>query len=259
MKQKNSNLLIALEATRAAAKIVSENFGKLIQSKVKDNAKGLVTQTDLEAEQAILSILQSQSGYRILSEEAGSTGKKDGPVWVVDPLDGTNNFTYSLPFFAVSVALMNGSESQLGVIIDPLHNKEYCAIKGGGTFCNGNQISLPEFRTDYMPTIFLNHGYPESDRTKFKKLTNRLAADNNILKLGTTALELCFVASGSADAFICSGDELWDFAAGIVIAKEAGITFTDWKGNPWDGKGNHLLFAKPEIHQKLVAQIKDLQ
>ena len=94
---------------------------------------------------------------------------------------------------------------------------------------------LPEFDNEYIPMLFLNHGYPEIDRSKFKELSKRLASDYNILKLGTTALELCYISSGSVDGFICSGDELWDFAAGIVITQEAGCIFTDWHGNPWDG------------------------
>ncbi|HRX13012.1 MAG TPA: inositol monophosphatase family protein, partial [Draconibacterium sp.] len=114
-----------------------------------------------------------------------------------------------------------------------------------------------KFDTDYIPMLFLNHGYAEVDRAKFKALSNLLASDFNILKLGTTAVELCYIASGSVDGFICSGDELWDFAAGIVIAQEAGCIFTDWQGNDWDGKGNHLLISRPEIHGELVKIINN--
>ena len=259
MKELHNKLDIALEAARTGAKIIIRNFGKFRDSKVKENAKGLVTQTDLEAEQAILKILTSKSDYQILSEESGAFGKNEGLIWVVDPLDGTTNFSRALPFFAVSVALMEGKESLVGVIIDPIQNKEYYAIKGGGAFCNGERISLPEFDDNYIPVVVLNHGYAEKDRNLYKELSKRLATNNNILKLGTTALEMCFLTSGSVDAFICSGDEIWDFAAGMLIAKEAGIIFTDWKGNRWNGKDHYLLFSRPEIHSELVKQIQDLQ
>lgn len=259
MTELQKNLSIALEAARAGAHIVLENFGKFSDPKVKDNSKGLVTQTDLQAEKAILDILLSKSDYKILSEESGYFGKNEGPVWVVDPLDGTTNFSRSLPFFAVSIALMDGKESLVGVIIDPIQNKEYYAVKGEGAFLNGEKISLPRFDVDYIPAIVLNHGYAEKDRINYQELSKRLAKTNNILKLGTTALEMCFLASGSVDAFICSGDEIWDFAAGILITAEVGIVFTDWKGNPWNGKDHFLLFARPEIHKELVKQIQDLQ
>lgn len=260
MAQKtNKDLQIALKAARAGAKVVYENFGKSKDSRVKGNAKGLVTATDLAAEKAIIEILTNESDYEILSEESGTLNKNSGPKWVIDPLDGTNNFARSLPLFAVSVGLMDGNESLVGVVIDVVHQKEYYAVKGGGAFCNGERIVHPKFDTDYIPMLFLNHGYPEVDRAKFKELSKRLASNFNILKLGTTALELCYIASGSVDGFVCSGDELWDFAAGIVIAQEAGCVFTDWQGNAWNGTHSHLLIARKEIHNDLVKIIADLQ
>ena len=252
-------LEIALKAARAGAKVVLENFGNSKDSRVKGDSKGLVTTTDLASEKAILEILSAESGYEIMSEESLNKQELKGPVWVVDPLDGTNNFARALPFFAVSVGLMDGYESLVGVIIDVVGLKEYYAVKGGGAFCNGEKIILPGFDSRYIPMIFLNHGYAETDRAKFKELSKLLASEFNVLKLGTTALELCYVANGSVDGFICSGDELWDFAAGIVIAQEAGCVFTDWQGNPWDGTHSHLLIARPEVHQITVQQIKHLQ
>lgn len=254
----NDDLNIALEAARAAARVILDGSEKSVRSRVKGNSKGLVTETDLAAEKAIIDILKSESQYEILSEESGTSQKRNGPKWVVDPLDGTNNFARSLPLFAVSIGLMDRSDSLVGVIIDPINKKEYYATLGGGAFCNGEKITLPEFDTDYIPMLFLNHGYAEVDRAKFKELSKRLALDFNILKLGTTALELCYVANGSVDGFICSGDELWDFAAGIVIAQEAGCIFSDWQGNPWDGKSNHLLISRREIHNELVDKISEL-
>lgn len=249
----------ALKAARAGSRVVLENFGKSKDSRVKGDSKGLVTATDLAAEKAIMEVLSADSGYEIMSEESLNKQELKGPVWVVDPLDGTNNFARSLPFFAVSVGLMDGNEPLLGVIIDVFGRKEYYAVKGGGAFCNGEKIILPGFDSRYIPMVFLNHGYAETDRTKFKKLADLLALDFNILKLGTTALELCYIASGAVDGFICSGDELWDFAAGMVITQESGCVFTDWQGNLWDGTHSHLLITRPEIHNDLVKKIRDLQ
>lgn len=258
MANLKNEVKIALKAARAATAVILENFGGCNESKVKGDSKGLVTNTDLEAEKAIIQILLAESDYEILSEESGTINPSSGPKWVIDPLDGTNNFARYLPLFAVSIGLIEGNESLVGVIVDPLNNKEYRASKGGGAFCNDEKITLPEFDTEYIPMLFLNHGYDEIDRSKFKEVTSRLALNFNILKLGTTALEICYLANGSVDGFICSGDELWDFAAGIVIAQEAGCIFTDWTGKPWDGKGSHLLISRPEIHSELIEKIKDL-
>ncbi len=259
MNDYSRDLQIALKAARAASKVILENYGKSKSSNVKVDAKGIVTATDLAAEKAILEILSSESDYEILSEESGTTNRGGGKRWVIDPLDGTSNFARSLPLFAVSIGLMESNESLVGVIIDPINQKEYYATKGGGAFCNGEKVVHSKFDTDYIPMLFLNHGYPEADRTKFKELSKRLASDFNILKLGTTAVELCYIANGSVDAFICSGDELWDFAAGIVITQETGCIFTDWQGNLWDGKDDHLLISRKEIHAQLVGLIADLQ
>jgi len=252
-------LEIALKAARAGAKVILENFGKSKDGRVKGDSKGLVTATDLAAEKAIIDILLAESNYEILSEESGTFHQSTGPKWVIDPLDGTNNFARSLPLFAVSVGLMDGNESLVGVIIDPVNRKEYKAIKSGGAFCNGERIVQPKFDTNYIPMLFLNHGYAETDRAKFKKLAGLLASDYNILKLGTTALELCHIASGAVDAFICSGDELWDFAAGMIITQEAGCLLTDWQGNLWDGTHSHLLISRPEVQNSIINQIKYFQ
>lgn len=243
---------IALRAARAAAIKITKQIGNTSNAKVKGNAKGLVTDTDLAAEKAIIEVLKSESEFGILSEESGYSGEESLIQWVIDPLDGTNNFARSLPFFAVSVGLMKGKESLVGVIIDVVNKKEYYATKKGGAFCNGEKIILPEFDTEYIPMIFLNHGYDEAHRDKFKKFTMATASSYNTLKLGTTAIELCHVATGAVDAFICVGDELWDFAAGMVITQEAGCIFSDWQGNPWDGKTNQLLVARPEVHPGLL-------
>ena len=248
----SKDLQTALKAARAGARIIYDNFEKLKDFQVKDHSKGLVTTTDLEAEKAIIAILKEQSSYGILSEESGLLNKKHGPIWVVDPLDGTNNFARSLPFFAVSIGLMVSNESMVGVIIDPINKKEYSATKGGGAFLNGRKIILPDFKDDYLPMIFLNHGYGQTDRSKFKKLSGLLASDFNILKLGTTALELCYISIGSVDGFIASGGEIWDFTAGVLIARETGYTITDWQGEEWKSPDNNLLICRTEIHKKLI-------
>jgi len=254
----SNELQIARKAAAAGAEIVRKRFGEASDIRVKVGAKGLVTDTDLAAEQAILQVLTSESDYGVLSEESGESGKISGPQWVIDPLDGTNNFARSIPLFGVSVGLIDEKESLVGVIIDPVNEKEYYATKGEGAYCNEKRIELPGFDKEYIPMIFLNHGYDDNHRAKFKKFTAATASSYNTLKLGTTAIELVYVASGAVDAFICVGDELWDFAAGIVITQEAGCIFSDWQGNPWDGKTNHLLVSRPEIHQDLIKRIKNI-
>lgn len=255
MHSLSSDLSIALEAARAGADVIRQRFGDSSNARVKGEAQGLVTDTDLAAEQAIFEVLKKHSSYNILSEESGLLRNEPGKKWVVDPLDGTSNFARGIPLFAVSIGLMEGNDFMAGVIIDPILQNEYYAEKGGGTFLNGKKITLPALQPDFTPCIFLNHSYSETDRNHFIQLAKQFAVPYDTLKFGTTALELCYLATGSADAFICSGDSLWDFAAGVVIATEAGAVFSDWQGNPWDGKGDKLLIARPEIHNSVVKQL----
>ncbi|HDR52167.1 MAG TPA: inositol monophosphatase, partial [Mariniphaga anaerophila] len=196
--------------------------------------------------------------YNILSEESGLLRNEPGKKWVVDPLDGTSNFARGIPLFAVSIGLMDGNDFLAGVIIDPILQNEYYAVKGGGAFLNEKKISIPALQTGFTPCIFLNHSYSETDRNHFIQLAKQLAVSYDTLKFGTTAIELCYLATGAVDGFVCSGDSLWDFAAGAVIATEAGCVFTDWQGQPWTEESDKLLISRPEIHKKLVEKTKAL-
>jgi myo-inositol-1(or 4)-monophosphatase len=245
-------------AAQAGAVVIREQFGLSRNRRIKAESQTLVTDTDIAAEKAIIEVLTSHSDYGILSEESGLSGESNGPVWVVDPLDGTSNFARSVPVFAVSIALMHENKVVAGVIVDPVHQKEYSAYRGGGAFINGTQLVQEDF-INATPVIFVNHGHREVDKKRFSEITQRLALNFNQRKFGTTALELCYVATGNFDGFICSGDEIWDFAAGVLIASEAGCIFTDWQGNPWDGKSSYILVAKPAIHSTIVKAVNDLQ
>jgi myo-inositol-1(or 4)-monophosphatase len=125
-------------------------------------------------------------------------------------------------------------------------------------FATEKKISIPAFQPGFTSCIFLNHSYGETDRNHFIQLAKKLAVSYDTLKFGTTALELCYLATGAVDGFVCSGDSLWDFAAGVVIATEAGCIFSDWQGKLWDVKGDKLLISRPEIHRDLVEKISEL-
>lgn len=258
MQELFKDLLTARKAALAGAKVLKKQFGKSGVSRIKEGSDSLVTDTDIAAEAAIIEVLEKESDYNIISEESGSREMPGDRHWIVDPLDGTFNFAHALPFFCVSVALAEGNDFLIGAVADPVRNKEYYAFKNGGAFCNGEPLPFLIDRKG-VPALFLNHGhYPES-KQRFAVITDRLCSGYNTRKLGTTALELCYVAAGSVRGFICSGDEIWDYAAGVVIATEAGCIFSDWKGAPWNGESSFVLVARPEIHGSLAEKIWDLQ
>lgn len=259
MRNRSSDLSIALEAARTGAEVIRRRFGDSSNARVKGEAQGLVTDTDLAAERAIFEVLKKHSSYNILSEESGLLRNEPGKKWVVDPLDGTSNFARGIPLFAVSIGLMDGNDFLAGVIIDPILQNEYFAEKGCGAYLNGKRITIPALQPGFTPCIFLNHSYSETDRNHFIQLAKQLAVSYDTLKFGTTALELCYLAAGAVDGFVCSGDSLWDFAAGTVIATEAGAVFTDWQGRNWTGESDRLLISIPEIHENLLTQLKNIR
>lgn len=270
-----TDLATACEAAQQAGAILRAHFGHVLgireKSDDKGDNKGLVTEADTAAEQAILDYLRTHSTHPILSEESGfsvalasassqppASSSSLDPFWIVDPLDGTTNFARGLPWFAVSIALLQGSEILLGVVFDPLQSNLYCATRGGGAFCNGLSLQRSDVPPK-QPAIFLNHGYALEDRMRFAEITRRLVPEASLRMLGPTALEICQVACGKADGFVCSGDEIWDFAAGMLIATEAGCIASDWAGQPWNPTHNFVLIAAPWLHPTLTAQINDLQ
>ena len=259
MLPENSDLTLAREAAQLGALVVRERFDQVLAIEEKAGQKGLVTEVDKQAEEAILNHLRSSSAYGVLAEESGRSSGESGPMWVVDPLDGTNNFARGLPLFAVSIALAIDFRPLLGVIVNPLTGDEYCAVRGQATLINGQPVRDNTRQQHSTPSVLAEYGYATEHRERFLELARRLVDRTDMRSLGTTALELCFVAAGRASAFVCSGDEFWDFAAGLVIAEGAGCVVSDWRGRPWDGSNHYLLISHAQWHKWIVDAVSDLQ
>jgi myo-inositol-1(or 4)-monophosphatase len=252
------DLRTAIQAAQAAGEIVRTGFQSEMSPESK-GVKGLVTKYDRLAEQAIVEILQANSGYSVLGEESGLTRTGSDLRWVIDPIDGTANFFRKLPLFAVSIALMKESEVLLGVILNPLTEECFFAEQGRGAFMNGQPIRVSANRDPAKSLIILERGYAEADLERMATLARRLGQKYGVRILGSSALELCTVANGSVDIFICSGDELWDYAAAIPLIREAGGQLTDWRGQPWDPQTPFVLASNGLLHEMLVSELADMQ
>ena len=248
----------AIAAAGTASKIIRKGFEKGFLTHEKAD-ESLVTSIDHAAEEAIIHILQSETDHAILSEESGAITGKTDLTWVIDPLDGTSNFARKLQPFAVSIALMQGDDSLLGVIQNPMTGECYHAVKGGGAFCNDQKIHVAREDSLKKSIVFFNYGYHEQDKKMISTVVGRLIQDFGLRTWGTTAWELCAVANGTADAFVCVGDKLWDFAAGMCIVKEAGGLFTDWHGQPWKSEHAYLLAVSPKMQSTLIKRIQEFQ
>ena len=228
-------------------------------SKVEHKGKNdLVSYVDKELEVAIVSKLKEivpEAGF--LTEE-GTEATDDNPLkWIIDPLDGTTNFIHGLPVFSTSIALIDGNDLLVGIVNEP--NKKECfhASKGGGAFCNEEQIRVSE-RSSLNDSL-LATGFPFYD---FDKLENYIKILNTFMKnahglrrLGSAAVDLAYVAMGRYEAYFEYNLNAWDLAAGALIVKEAGGIVTDFSGGDDYIFGRELIAAN-SIHPEMMKVIR---
>lgn len=255
----SSDLELAIEAARRAGAVIAGQYESTRAFAVKPDGKGLVTETDKAAERAIIDLLQANSPYAIISEESAPHEPPAGRSWIIDPLDGTSNFARQVPLFVVSIGLIEDQEAILGVIYNPITDECFYAEQGKGAYLNEQPLHVSETTDPEATVLFLNHGSHPIDKQRFARLSERLIGQYSIRALGATALELTYLARGCAEGFLCSGDELWDYAAGIVLVEEAGGKVSDWKGRHWDQHNAFLLASNGRLHQKLLQEVTDLQ
>lgn len=256
-EKQSKHLQIAIRAVQAAGKVIQEGFYSSININIKSD-QSLVTEYDHRAEQAMIDILKSETPHSILSEETGSLDKPGEYQWIMDPIDGTSNFTRGLEICTVSLALFEEGQPRIGVIGDPLRNDIYYAERGSGAYCNDQPIHVSTADDARKSLIILECGHPVKDRQLMSRVWHRLA-HFDVRQLGSTAYELCSVACGKTDAFICAGDQIWDYAAGMLIVTEAGGRFCDWRGNPWQQDNPYIYASNKQIDPFILPGIEDLQ
>lgn len=226
-----------LEVSTAAAKeaggILKARFQKETKVRYKGKAN-IVTDVDLEAEQAIKSLLHADyPDYGILSEESEAVKGQSEYTWIVDPLDGTNNYSFGIPFFSTAIALARGEDVLLGVIYDPLRDELFYAQKTAGAFLNGAPIRVSRKTKVEDSVIGLDLGYVE-DKGKetlalFLRLWRRM---HSIRIMGSGALGLAYAACGRLDLYFHPLLYPWELGCGLVLMTEAGGVMTDGKGRP---------------------------
>lgn len=255
--QQSDDLKLAISAVKKAGEIVKSGFGQALEIATKGNHLNIVTQIDRQSEETFINTLQADSAYPILAEEGGPRGQLKDIFWVVDPLDGTTNFSRGIPFFSVSVALIKKSQVVLGVTLNPLTGDLYFAQKGQGTYLNNKPIKVSERSEGAM--LILNQGYSDESTVKYIQATKKLSAGFTVRRLGSSCLEHCLVASGIVEGQVSFGDKIWDYAAGVLLVEEAGGKVTDWQGNKWTIDSPYFLATNNLIHDSVRERIDTLQ
>ena len=237
------------------------NSGK---SKVdKKGAIDLVTEADTESEKTIIGTLKKAfPDHTVLAEESGLNKGEADHKWIVDPLDGTTNFAHRLGLFAISIAFALSGDTVIAIVLSPVTGELFTAVKGEGAELNGRPINVSNAQT--VSESLLVTGFPYNLTNGFNPLMTRfsncLKASQGVRRLGSAALDLCFVACGRFDGFWEQNLKPWDTAAGELIAREAGGTVTDFSNQPFDIYKNEILATNGNVHEEmlLLLELKDI-
>ncbi|MBI4245002.1 MAG: inositol monophosphatase [Planctomycetes bacterium] len=237
--------------------ILKKYFRRKIKSYVKDISPNLVTEIDFKCEEIILDAISREfPGHNIISEETKTVQIDSDYTWHVDPLDGTINYLRGLPFFCVSFGLLYRSEPIFGYVHSPVLDETFWAIKGKGAFLNGKKISVTGERK--LKHSFLVTGFPYHDKGRIRNLVyfndfimNSLA----VRRVGSAALDLCYVASGVFDGFWEIDLKSWDVAGGILIVQEAMGKVSDFKGGKCSVDSGEIVATNGLIHSQMLKMI----
>jgi myo-inositol-1(or 4)-monophosphatase len=249
---------VALDAARAAGRLIREQFGQAQAVELKGE-RDLVTAVDRAAEALIVERIRAAfPDHAVLAEEGTGRGRGGAThCWFIDPLDGTTNYAHGYPFCAVSIAYAVAGIVQVGVVYDPLHEELFTAAAGTGAYLNGQRLRVST--TPRLQHSLLISGFPydRADMPRALRLWTALLPLSQALRRdGAAALDLCYVAAGRADGFWERHLQPWDLAAGALIVREAGGQVSDFRGGPLDLHGGEVVATNGRIHAELVATLR---
>lgn len=219
----------------------------------------LVTEVDHRSEAFLLGEIKNAfPGHAVLAEESGAIGRDDGDLWIIDPLDGTVNYAHGIPIFSVSVAYARAGVVQLGAVYDPMREEMFTAERGAGACLNGKPVRISgqtELERSLLVTGFGYDIWETGDNLEQFSRLSRLT--QGVRRLGSAALDLCYVACGRFDGYWEYAVRPWDVAAGGLIAEEAGARVTAVDGGPdYLAEPPTILAAPPGVHAKVLAELE---
>jgi len=259
---KNEYLKIAIQAVESSGKILIEYFEKLHDFKQKNkNIRDLVTEVDVLSENNIKKIIENDfPEHSINGEETGLMKKESEYCWHIDPIDGTVNYSQGIPLCAVSVGLQYNKEIIAGAIYNPFTEELFFASKGKGAFLNGKPIFVSS-KNKLREGLFVAAFSSDIEKEKSKEY-NIFGKINNttrgVLRLGSAALALAYLACGRIDGFWAHDLYPWDVAGGLALINEAGGQLSNGKGKEYSLKSKVLIASNPRIHGQLIDKLTNL-
>jgi myo-inositol-1(or 4)-monophosphatase len=250
---------LAEEFAREAGRlIVEQRPPSLSVTKTKSSATDIVTEMDQASERLLASrIHAARPDDALLGEEGAERTGTTGVTWVVDPIDGTVNYLYGIPSYAVSVGVRYGGEVVVGVVVNPVSGEVWTARKGGGAFLDGKPVRVNDAPELSMALIGTGFGYAAARRERQARwLTHVLPRVRDIRRAGAASLDLCALATGRLDGYYEKGLKPWDLAAGGLVAQEAGARVGGLGGR---AAGEAFTVAAPEpLFSDLAALLEPL-
>ena len=261
-------LATAVEAALAAGRIHRRYF----RQHVKVEKKGpidLVTAADLEVEREFRTLIGGRFPSHVVLGEEGAADDAARPPkalvgegrhrWIIDPVDGTTNFAHGLPLYCSTIALEVDGELRVGAVYDPTRDELFTAIRGGGAFLNGEPIRVSTAAT--LIDSLLVTGFPYSVQEKLEEMLGLfgrfLSKARAVRRLGSAALDMCYVAAGRLDGFWEEGLNAWDIAGGVLLVQEAGGRITSLDGGPFVLRSGRIIASNGLLHDQMRAVIAD--
>lgn len=247
-----------INAVQAGAAQLQHYFNGNFKISNKEGINNLVTEADHASEREIINIIkQDFPQHFILSEETGELRSDSNVKWIIDPIDGTVNFANGIPICCVSIGIEKDGDMIMGAVFNPFMQEFYFAEKGKGASLNEKSIRVSDKQQVQKSCLVTGFPYTYSDTPNgpiqiFEKLIKKGIP---VRRLGSAAIDLCWVAAGRFDGFYEHNLQAWDSAAGFLIVEEAGGKVTDYKGNYYSPYQPHLLATNGKIHDELLAVV----
>jgi len=246
---------------KEAGSVIREGFGKSFKIEFKTGENNLVTEFDKASEKVITDFIRKKyPSHSILAEEGSGEQNDSEYLWVIDPLDGTTNFAHGLPIFSVSIGLQKNGKTIAGVVYDVMRGIIFSAELGAGAFAKSEKIAVSN--NDNLAHSMLVTGFPYNKKENPDKLFERFIAltktARGVRRLGSAAIDFCYLASGVFDGFWEVHLHPWDICAGKLIVEEAGGRVTDFDGNKTNIFTKRILSTNGKIHEQVIKVMNSL-
>lgn len=248
----------AINIIKQAGALLLKEYGNFDRASIKlKSHHEILTRADLLSEEIIIKSIKSHfPAHAILSEERGRLAGASDYLWIIDPLDGTTNFSMHNPLWSVSIAVAYKQELKLGLVYAPYLAEMYAAADGQGAGLNKKKLQVSSVKDGKVLNTFC-HGSRDKDiRQAIKYYSRQKRHRLDCRQLGSAALELAYVAAGRIESITIPGANVWDVAAGVLLVREAGGRVTDFAGHDWNLKSQDMVASNGLVHREILQVLK---